>query len=183
MSRVYPDRAIDYARAVKPQRFTATLHDQQLEVPFDVKAVYGSARAAVKMTVLGETHRTRVMSTVAARTCSVWVEALIDANQLGDGALLEIVLEADTEPRVVTPPAELAKALAKDAREGGLGGDELHTPASGRIDRRRAVQAAVAARAASRRRSRRCARRRRRRSRELEALCSDRDAAPSSPMW
>ncbi len=100
---------------MKPQRFTATLQGQALEVPFDVKAVYGTARAAVKMTVLGETHRTRVSVYGGKYILGVWKHVL-EAHGLADGAAVDVVLEADTEPRVVTPPPELAKALAKDAR-------------------------------------------------------------------
>ena len=100
---------------MEPQRFTATLRDGAFEVPFDIKAIYGTARAAVKMTVLGETHRTRVMVYGGKYTLGLW-KRVLDAHGLGDGAEVDVVLEADTEPRVVEPPAELAKALAKDAR-------------------------------------------------------------------
>ncbi len=100
---------------MKPQRFTAKLREGAFEVPFDVKAVYGTARAAVKMTVLGETHRTRVMVYGGKYTLGLW-KRVLDAHELADGARVDVVVEADVEPRVVVPPSELAKALAKDAR-------------------------------------------------------------------
>jgi hypothetical protein len=95
--------------------FTARLRDDgAFEVPFDVRAVYGSARAPVKMTLLGETYRTRVMVYGGRYVLGIW-KAVLAKHNLSGGARLEVTLAPDTDERVVDAPPELAAALKKNA--------------------------------------------------------------------
>ncbi len=95
--------------------FTATLREGAFEVPLDVKALFGVARPAVKMTFLGETHRTRVAVYGGKYILGIWKKVLAQ-HALTDGKSLEVTIEADEEPRTVAPPVELAAALAKNAK-------------------------------------------------------------------
>lgn len=95
--------------------FTATLRDDgAFEIPFDVRAVYGSARPAVKMSFGGETYRTRVMVYGGAYVLGIW-KAVLAKHGLSGGARLEVTLAPDTDERVVEPPPELASALKANA--------------------------------------------------------------------
>ena len=95
--------------------FTATLRDDgAFEVPFDVRAVYGSARAPVKMSLLGETYRTRVMVYGGTYVLGIW-KAVLAKHGLSGGAQLEVTLAPDTDERVIEAPPELAAALKTNA--------------------------------------------------------------------
>jgi hypothetical protein len=94
--------------------FTATLRDGAFEVPLDVRAIFGSARPPVKMTFLGQTHRSRIAVYGGKYILGIWKDVLA-AHALADGRALEVTLEHDEEPRVVTPPDELAAALKRNA--------------------------------------------------------------------
>jgi hypothetical protein len=88
--------------------FTAMLRDGGVEVPFDVKAVFGQARAPVKMTFCGETHRNRVAVYGGKYLLGIWA-AVLAKHGLEDGQRLEVTIEPDDEPRTIALPKELAK--------------------------------------------------------------------------
>jgi Bacteriocin-protection, YdeI or OmpD-Associated/Domain of unknown function (DUF1905) len=94
--------------------FSVTLSDGAFEVPLDVRAIFGEARPAVKMTFCGETYRTRVAVYGGKYICGIW-KAELEKHGLRDGKKLEVTLEPDTEPRKVEPPKELAAVLKKNA--------------------------------------------------------------------
>jgi hypothetical protein len=97
------------------QTFSVTLReDGSFELPIDVRALYGEARPAVKMTVCGQTFRTRVMVYGGKSYLGLW-KALREQQQLRGGETLEVTIEPDRAPRAVTPPKELAAALKKSA--------------------------------------------------------------------
>jgi hypothetical protein len=101
--------------AAKKQTFEVVLRDDQaFEIPFDVRATYGEARPAVKMTVCGETRPTRVIVYGGKSMLGIW-KAMIAKHELRPGQTIEVTLEPDTEARVVTPPKELAAILKKNA--------------------------------------------------------------------
>jgi hypothetical protein len=85
-----------------------------VECPFDARLEFGEARPAVVGTVNGAPYRTRLMryggKTVMGLTREI--RAAVDA-ELGSELIIEI--EADTAPREVDIPPELALALASDA--------------------------------------------------------------------
>jgi hypothetical protein len=94
--------------------FTVTLKDGAFEVPLDIRALYGEARPAVKMTFCGESYRTRVAVYGGKYICGIW-KAELAKHGLRDGQKLEVTLEPDTAPRTVTLPTELAAVLKKNA--------------------------------------------------------------------
>jgi hypothetical protein len=97
------------------QTFSTKLRpDGGLEIPLDIKAIYGVARPAVRMTVLGETHRTRVAVYGGQYVLGLW-KAVLQKHGLRGGESLEVTLEPDTAPRTVTPPKDLAAVLKKNA--------------------------------------------------------------------
>jgi len=95
--------------------FTAVIKDGAIEVPFDVKATFGEARAPVQMTFCGETHKNRVAVYGGKYILGIW-KAVLAKHDLRDGSSLEVTLEHDTAPRTIAPPKELAAALAKNAK-------------------------------------------------------------------
>ncbi len=79
-------------------------------VPFDPVPVFGKVRAPVKVTLNGYTYR----STIAAMggpLCIPLRKSNREAAGLEGNETLKIRLELDSEARVVTPPADLVKAL------------------------------------------------------------------------
>jgi hypothetical protein len=88
--------------------------DGAFELPIDVRAIYGQARPAVKMTVFGTTHRTRVMVYGGKYFLGLW-KAVLDAKQLRGGEKLDVTIESDTAPRTVRPPKQLVDAMKKNA--------------------------------------------------------------------
>ena len=81
-----------------------------IPLTFDPKAVFGEIRAPVKVTLNGYTFR----STIAAMGGPPFIP-LRRSNQEAAGLdgidTLDVRLDLDTEPRVVTPPSDLVKAL------------------------------------------------------------------------
>jgi hypothetical protein len=81
-----------------------------IPLTFDPKAVFGTLRAPVKVTLNGYTYR----STIAAMggpPCIPLRRSNREAAGLEGGETIDVRLELDTEPRVVKPPADLVKAL------------------------------------------------------------------------
>jgi hypothetical protein len=97
------------------ERFEATLEQHGsgtlAEVPFDVRAVFGKARAPVRGTVNGHPFRTTV-AVYGGRYFLGFRREIREAAGFGDGDRLSIELELDDEPRTVEVPAELEAALA-----------------------------------------------------------------------
>src|SRR4051812_49145596 len=89
-----------------------------VEVPFDVKAVFGSGRPPVRGTVNGFPIRSRLVSMGGRYLLGLNREAR-DGARVGAGDRVSVELELDDEPRVVDVPDDLTAALedAPDARE------------------------------------------------------------------
>lgn len=85
-----------------------------LEVPFDVRAAFGKARAPVRGTVNGHPFRTTV-AVYGGRYFLGFRREIREAAGFGDGDRLSVVLELDDEPRTVDLPAELEAVLAADS--------------------------------------------------------------------
>lgn len=83
------------------------------EVPLDVPAVFGRARAPVRGTINGQPFRSTV-AVYGGRYHLPVKRALRDAAGVAAGDAVVIELESDDEPRTVDPPADLAGALAGD---------------------------------------------------------------------
>lgn len=81
-----------------------------IPVPFDPRAVFGTLRAPVKVTLNGYTYR----STIAAMggpLCIPLRRSNREAAGLEGGETLQVRLELDTEKREVKPPADFVRAL------------------------------------------------------------------------
>jgi hypothetical protein len=84
-----------------------------LEVPLDVPATFGKARAPVRGTINGQPFRSTV-AVYGGRSYLPVNRALREAAGVAAGDTVVIELEADDQPRTVDPPADLAGALAAD---------------------------------------------------------------------
>ncbi len=80
------------------------------ELPFDPKAAFGQVRAPVRVTVKGYTFRTRVVA-MGGPPCIALRKSHREAAGVEGGDIVQVRVELDTEERVVTLPADLAKAL------------------------------------------------------------------------
>ena len=100
------------------ERFEGTLEQRGsgtlVEVPFDVRAVLGKARAPVRGTVNGHPFRTTV-AVYGGRYFLGFRREIREAAGFDAGDRLSIELELDDEPRAVEVPPELQAALAGDA--------------------------------------------------------------------
>jgi Bacteriocin-protection, YdeI or OmpD-Associated/Domain of unknown function (DUF1905) len=87
-----------------------------IRVPNEVVAALGSSkRPAVHVTFAGFTYRSSVASMRGVFMLPVSAEVRESAG-VAAGDELEVTLELDTEPRVVTVPPDFAEALDRDAQ-------------------------------------------------------------------
>ncbi len=98
------------------KRFCASLDTEAgstftyVEVPFDVKAVFGKGRPPVRVTLNGYQYRSTLASYGGVHYLGVNQTVRAAANvKAGDRVV--VTLEADEAPRVIKPPADLARAL------------------------------------------------------------------------
>jgi len=83
-------------------------------VPDEVVAALGKGkRPAVKVTINGYTYRSTIAPMGGDFMLPVRAEVR-DAAGIAAGETISVDVILDTEPRVVEPPADLKKALAKD---------------------------------------------------------------------
>ena len=83
------------------------------EVPLDVRATFGKARAPVRGTINGQPFRSTV-AVYGGRSYLPVNRVLREAAGVAAGDTVVIELEADDQPRTVEPPPALAAALAAD---------------------------------------------------------------------
>jgi Bacteriocin-protection, YdeI or OmpD-Associated/Domain of unknown function (DUF1905) len=84
-----------------------------VELPFDVKEAYGTARPKVKATVNDVTLRTTV-SVYGGRSYVGFRKEIQEAAGIRIGDRIRVRIEPDVEPRKVEVPEDLARALRKD---------------------------------------------------------------------
>ena len=102
-------------KTIRAKLGSANVGSLFFEVPFDVRATFGKARPPIKVTINGYTFR----STPAVYGGKTYVgvrSSNREAAGVKVGETVTVILELDTEPRVVKPPPLLAAALKKDAR-------------------------------------------------------------------
>jgi hypothetical protein len=87
-----------------------------VEIPSSVRsALGGGARPAIAITINGHTWRSRVA--LMRGQCLVGISAANrTASGISEGDLVEVHLQLDEEPRVVSEPADLKSALDQDPR-------------------------------------------------------------------
>lgn len=102
------------SKSVRPVVFTGTVQRAGsagfIELPFDAKAAFGKVRAPVKVTLNGYTFRTTIAA-MGGPPCIGMRTSWREAAGLEGGETVEVRVSLDEEPRVVTPPADLVKAL------------------------------------------------------------------------
>jgi len=81
-----------------------------IELPFDPKEVFGSVRSPVKVTVRGYTYRTTTFKMCGIIFVPFNKDARAGTNCFG-GEKVRVLMESDTAPRIIRPPAELSKLL------------------------------------------------------------------------
>ena len=87
-----------------------------IEVPSSVMEGLGAGKKPpVRVTIKGYTYRSTIATVMGKPMVGVSEEVRRNAGVAG-GDTAEVEIELDTAPRDVVVPAELAKALAKDAR-------------------------------------------------------------------
>ncbi len=84
-----------------------------VELPFDVRATYGSARPKVKVTVNGVELRTTV-AVYGGRSYVGFRKEVRDTAGIAIGDRIRVEIELDAKPREITVPEDLARAFAKD---------------------------------------------------------------------
>ena len=81
-----------------------------IEVPFDVKATFGSARPKVKVTFDGEPYRGTIAPMDGASLVGIRKEIRSRiGKEIGDQ--VRVTIEPDVEPRLVEVPDDVGKAL------------------------------------------------------------------------
>jgi Bacteriocin-protection, YdeI or OmpD-Associated/Domain of unknown function (DUF1905) len=81
-----------------------------IPVPFDPAKVFGKSRAPVTVTLNGYTYRSTIFTMNGERFLPLR-RSNREAAGLEGNETLQVTLALDEEPRVVKPPADLAKAL------------------------------------------------------------------------
>jgi hypothetical protein len=84
-----------------------------IELPLDVPAAFGKARAPVRGTINGHPFRSTV-AVYGGRYYLPVKRALREAAGVAAGDTVVVELEPDDQPRTVAPPADLADALTAD---------------------------------------------------------------------
>ena len=112
------------------KRFRATLEKAEgsnataVTIPFDVQKTFGTrARVPVRGTINGFPYRTSIFPMGGCFLMVVNRETREGAG-VRAGDTITVRMERDTEPRIVTPPADLARAL-KANREAQAAWDKL----------------------------------------------------------
>jgi len=109
----------------QPIEFAAIIQDAGgggtfVEVPFDVEAAFGRKRVKVKATIDGVPYRGSLVR--MGKPCHI-VGVLKEIREKigkGPGDQVHVVVEEDTEPRLVEVPEDLRQALGADPDAGGL---------------------------------------------------------------
>jgi hypothetical protein len=99
------------------KRFRALLEKHEtseatgITIPFDVPATFGTrARVPVRGTINGFPYRSSIVPMGGKFMLAVNKELRAGARAAG-GDTVSVTLERDDEPRIITPPADLARAL------------------------------------------------------------------------
>jgi hypothetical protein len=96
------------------QSFSATVDRDgtgcYIVLPFDPKAVFGTVRAPVAVTINGYAFRSRIVA-MGGPVCIGLRREHRDAAGLSGGETVAVTVALDTAPRTVEAPADLLRAL------------------------------------------------------------------------
>lgn len=103
----------------KKHTFTAVIQNAGgggafVEVPFDVEKAFGEKKPKVKALIEGVPYRGRLVRMGGPSHLLIILKGIREQIGRSFGDTIKISVEADTEPRVVEIPPELAKALKKE---------------------------------------------------------------------
>ena len=103
----------------QPIEFDATIEDAGgggtfVTVPFDVEAAFGKKRVKVKATIDGVPYRGSLMRMGGPCHMLGVLKEIRDKVGKGPGDQVHVVVEEDTEPRLVEVPEDLRHALDAD---------------------------------------------------------------------
>src|SRR6185295_5323880 len=90
-----------------------------IDIPFDVEKTFGgNVRVPVRGTLNGAPYRSSIFRMGGDCHFMVVNRKMREASGVRGGETVPVTMERDTEPRVITPPADFARALKanKDAR-------------------------------------------------------------------
>jgi hypothetical protein len=86
-----------------------------IPVPREVNEQLGlKGKPKIQAVIAGLPYRGSLMPMGDGTFCLGVLKSIQESAGVKQGDTIEVLLELDTEPRVVEPPADLAKALAKD---------------------------------------------------------------------
>lgn len=86
-----------------------------VEVPGDVAEKLGlKGRPKIQAVIAGHPYRGSLMPTQSGVLCLGVLKAIQQAEGRKRGDRITVELDIDTAPRVIEPPADLARALARD---------------------------------------------------------------------
>ena len=115
-----PKAATKAAAKSPTRRFRVLLEKHEsseacgITIPFDVEKTFGArARVPVRGTINGFAFRSSIFPMGGCFMMPV-NRALREGAGVKAGETISVVMERDTEERVITPPADLASALKKD---------------------------------------------------------------------
>jgi hypothetical protein len=99
--------------------FTAPIQDAGgggafVEVPFDVEAAFGSKKPKVKALIEGVPYRGLLTRMGGPNHILIILKGIREQIGKSFGEEIKVSVEADTEPRVIEIPPELAKAFKKE---------------------------------------------------------------------
>jgi hypothetical protein len=108
-----------YANSSKKLTFTARIQNAGgggafVEVPFDVKEMFGSGRPKVRALIEGVPYRGTLVRMGGEHHMLIILKGIREQIGRTFGDEVRIVVEADVEPRVVEIPADLMKEFKKD---------------------------------------------------------------------
>ena len=103
----------------KKQTFTGRIQNAGggggfVEIPFDVEEAFGSKRPKVRALIEGVPYRGTLVRMGGERHMLLILKGIREQVGKTFGDEVKIVLEADTEPRVVAVPPDLMKELKKN---------------------------------------------------------------------
>lgn len=88
-----------------------------LVIPFDAKAVFGTGRPPVRVTLNGYAYRSTLAPYGSVHYLPV-NQTVRAAARVKVGDTVTVVLEADESPRTIKPPVDLARALKANPAAG-----------------------------------------------------------------
>ena len=98
-----------------PKNFKVKFEDGFIEIPFDVKKLFGQARPPVKVSINKHSYRSTV-SVYGGKYFIPVRKSNQEAAGIKAGDMVKAAIEADTELRTVEPPAELVASFRKNAK-------------------------------------------------------------------